>query len=77
MERSFGTAQDRLVKEMRLAGVKTIAQANALLDGGEVVVEVRLDGTMAIRFKESYLKYHESAPGQSALGGSAPQTPEV
>jgi len=34
VERSFGTAQDRLVKEMRLAKVKTIDQANALLDGG-------------------------------------------
>jgi transposase len=34
VERSFGTAQDRLVKEMRLAKVRTIAQANALLDGG-------------------------------------------
>src|SRR5262245_56988535 len=32
VERSFGTAQDRVVKEMRLAKVKTIAQANALLD---------------------------------------------
>ena len=34
MERSFGTAQDRVVKEMRLAKVKTIVQANALLEGG-------------------------------------------
>jgi hypothetical protein len=34
VERSFGTAQDRVVKEMRLAKVKTIVQANALLDGG-------------------------------------------
>ncbi len=43
--------------------------------GGKVVVEVRLDGTMAIRFKGKYLKYHEIAAGVSALGGSAPQTP--
>src|SRR5208282_4246695 len=34
VERSFGTAQDRLVKEMRLAKVKTIVQANAVLDDG-------------------------------------------
>lgn len=34
VERSFGTAQDRVVKEMRLAKVKTIVGANALLDGG-------------------------------------------
>lgn len=32
VERSFGTAQDRWVKEMRLAEVRTIAEANALLD---------------------------------------------
>lgn len=142
VERSFGTAQDRLVKEMRLAKVKTISQANALLDdgllakhnrlfsvaplqagdahralgtafnlaailslqqqrtvandytvrfenrhyqmdkpiypgerGGKVVIEVRLDGSIAIRFGEHYLKYHEIPSGSAALGGSAPQTP--
>jgi hypothetical protein len=31
IERFFGTAQDRWVKELRLAGVTTMAQANALL----------------------------------------------
>jgi transposase len=31
VERSFGTAQDRLVKGMRVAGVKTIEQANQYL----------------------------------------------
>jgi transposase len=142
VERSFGTAQDRLVKEMRLAKVKTIVGANALLDdmllakhnrmfsvppreacdahrvvgiafnvaailslqqqrtvandytvrfekrhyqldkpiypgerGGKVVIEVRLDDSMAIRFGQHYLKYHEIAAGCAALGGSAPQTP--
>ena len=142
VERSFGTAQERLVKEMRLAKVKTILQANALLDGellakhnrmfsvpprqagdahravgtgfnvaailslqeqrtvandytvrfenrhyqldkpiypgerkGKVVIEVRLDGSMAIRFGEHYLNYHEISSGPAALGGSAPQTP--
>ena len=33
VERSNGTLQDRLVKEMRLAGVSDIASANAFLDG--------------------------------------------
>lgn len=142
VERSFGTAQDRVVKEMRLAKVKTIDQANALLDGGllakhnrlfsvppreagdahralgcafnvaailslqqlrtvandytvrfenrhyqldkpiypgerggKVVVEARLDGSMAIRFGEHYLKYHEIVSEPGVLGGSAPQTP--
>ncbi|MBI1383207.1 MAG: hypothetical protein GC161_19240 [Planctomycetaceae bacterium] len=31
MERSFGTAQDRRVKELRLAKARTLAQANAVL----------------------------------------------
>ena len=142
VERSFGTAQDRVVKEMRLAKVKTVAQANALLEGGllakhnrlfsvpasdsndahrvvgrafnvaailsvqeqrtvandytirfenrlyqldkpiypgerggKVVIEIRLDNSMAIRFGEHYLKYHEIALRGEALGGSAPQTP--
>jgi hypothetical protein len=141
VERSFGTAQDRVVKEMRLAKVKTIHQANALLDegllakhnrmftvapreagdahralgsgfnvaailslqerrtvandytvrfenrhyqldkpvypgerGGKVVIEVRLDGSMAIHFGKHYLNYHEIVVGP-AMGGSAPQTP--
>ena len=142
VERSFGTAQDRVVKEMRLAKVKTIQQANALLDGGllakhnrlfsvsprqagdahrelgqafhvaailsvqelrtvandytvrfekrhyqldkpiypgerggKVVIEVRLDGSLAIRFGAHYLHYHEITAGGTALGGAAPQTP--
>ena len=33
VERMNGTLQDRLVKEMRLAGVSDIASANAFLDG--------------------------------------------
>jgi hypothetical protein len=141
VERSFGTAQDRLVKELRLAKVTTIAGANAALDGGllakhnrmfsvpprqagdahrplgsafnlaailslqeqrtvandytvrfenrhyqldkpvypgerggKVVIEVRQDGSMAIRFKDHYLTYRE-IPARPALGGSAPQTP--
>jgi hypothetical protein len=142
VERFFGTAQDRWVKEMRLAGVTTRPQANALahsrlipefnrrftvtpasgndahrpvgrehnlsailsvqhervvtndytvrfenriyqldkpiypgLRQGRVVIELRLDGTMAIRFGDKYLKYHEIARQGAALGGSAPQTP--
>jgi len=33
VERVFGTFQDRVVKEMRLAGVTNIAEGNAFLDG--------------------------------------------
>jgi len=33
LERSFGTHQDRLVKEMRLAGIRTLEKANRLLKG--------------------------------------------
>ena len=34
--------------------------------GGKVVIELRLDGTMAIRLGKHYLKYHEIASGPSA-----------
>ena len=43
--------------------------------GGKVVIEVRLDDSMAIRFQEHYLKYHEIPARPVVLGGSAPQTP--
>jgi hypothetical protein len=142
VERFFETAQDRWVKELRLAGVSTRQQANTLArrllipqfnrrfsvepaspsDGhrplgpghnlaailslqhqrvvtndytvrfqnrlyqvgqpaypglrqGRVVIELRLDGTMALRFGDKYLKYHEVAERGEALGGAAPQTP--
>jgi hypothetical protein len=141
VERSFGTAQDRWVKELRLAKASTCEQANAVLErllpahnrrfakpakdsrdahrclggafnlaailsiqdqrvvsndyvvrfhnrhyqllrpiypgerGGKVIVEVRLDGSVAIRFKEHYLKYQELPVGGSP-GGSAPRPPE-
>ena len=44
--------------------------------GGKVVIEMRLDGSMAIRFGEHYLKYHEIAGGRRPWG-LCPQTPEV
>lgn len=139
VERSFGTAQDRWVKELRLAGVTTGDQANALLEerllpqwqqrftvppgqsrdahralgtkhnltailsiqerrvvandytirfqnriyqldkpvwpgerGGQVVVELRLDGTMAIRLGNRYLNYHEVGARGEALGVPPP-----
>lgn len=125
VERSFGTAQDRWVKELRLAKAKTCERANAVLErsvpdhnrrfakaaskptdahrrlgaghrlesilsiqaervvsndyvvrwanrhyqllppvhpgerGGRVVIEVRLEGSMAIRFGKRYLAYRE------------------
>jgi hypothetical protein len=141
VERSFGTAQDRWVKELRLAGARTREQANAVLErvvpahnrrfaksaessadghralgrafdlaailsvqeervvandytirfhnrffqllkpaypgerGGRVIIEQRLDGSLAIRFGSHYLKYTELACG-AGLGGSAPKPPE-
>jgi len=138
VERSFGTAQDRWVKELRLAKARTLDEANAVLEkllpehnrrfsvaaaepanahrplgpkhnltailsvqhtrvvandytirfenrlyqldkpihpgerGGKVVVELRLDGTMAIRFGDRYLKYHEiPAPAEKHVGTTA------
>jgi transposase len=142
VERLFGTAQDRWVKELRLAGVTTCLDANRLLTGrllpghnrafgkkpaepddahrplgpahdlaailsvqearvvandytvrfrnrlyqllpppypglrkGEVIIEQRLDVTMAIRFGGRYLPYREIT-GAVRLGGSAPKPPE-
>ena len=41
---------------------------------GRVVIELRLDGSMAIRFGDRYLTYHEVTERGEALGGAAPQT---
>ena len=139
VERSFGTAQDRWVKELCLAKAKTVDQANAVLErllpshnrrfnkparqgtdahrplgrghdlaailsiqeervvsndytirfhnrfyqllkpvypgqrGGKVIVEMRRDGTLAIRFKTHYLNYREVPAGASkrATGGGS------
>src|SRR5262249_25957868 len=43
--------------------------------GGRVVIEQRLDGTMAIRFRDKYVKYREASP-TPLPGGSAPRPPE-
>lgn len=144
VERVFGTLQDRLVKELRLADIRTRAEANDFLervylkehnrrfskkpmsanDGhlplgprnlsailslqhdrvvsndycirfenrlyqlakpalpglrkGKVKIELRLDGTMAIRFGERYLKYSELGalpPDPQSL--THPQQPAV
>jgi hypothetical protein len=141
VERSFGTAQDRWVKELRLADARTAEQANLVLDrllpshnkrfakpakdsadahralgrsfdlaailsiqeervvandytirfqnhfyqllkpiypgerGGRAVVETRLDGSLAIRFRSHYLKYQKVTP-EAQVGGSAPKPPE-
>ena len=40
--------------------------------GGRVVIELRLDGSMAIRFRGHYLKYHQ-IPLADHAGGSAPE----
>jgi hypothetical protein len=135
VERSFGTAQDRWVKELRLAKARTCASANAVLEqvvsdhnrrfaraaskptdahrrlgaahclesilslqaqrvvsndyvvrwsnrhyqllppvypgerGGRVVIEQRLDGTMAIRFGKRYLGYREAAVREEPAAG--------
>jgi hypothetical protein len=130
VERSFQTAQDRLVKGLRVAGAKTLEQANAYLEtefivwwndtiavvpassddahrplgkqyslaaslsyvesrqvsndytiqvdhqtwqiardgiraglrGADVRIEIRLDGSMAVRFRESYLAVSQCQP---------------
>ena len=140
VERSFGTAQDRWVKELRLVRARTCAAANAVLEklipdhdrrfarparapgdahrrlgpghrlesilsiqservvsndyvvrfgnrfyqllkpvypgerGGRVVVEVRRDGSMAIRFGRHYLAYREVVAARPDEPSSAPAT---
>jgi transposase len=147
VERSFQTAQDRLVKGLRVAGAKTLEQANAYLEaefmvwwnrtiavvpassddahrplgkehslaaslsyvetrqvsndytiqvdrqtwqiardgiraglrGADVRVEIRLDGSMAVRFGESYLAVSEcqprpKVPSPKATAGRARKT---
>jgi transposase len=140
VERFNGTAQDRLVKELRLAGACTMDQANEVVDktflpwftrhctvkpasgnnahrplhqsmnlgailsiqerrkvandytirldnqvyqllkpalpgerGGWVIVEKRLDGSLHIRFKDSYLGYHRIGPADRT--GALPPNP--
>ena len=141
VERFNGTAQDRLVKELRLAGAATMEQANAVLDAiflpwfhwhctvkpvsgnnahrplhpsmnlsailsiqqkrrvsndytirldnqayqllkpalpgerrGWVIVEKRADGSMQIRFKQTYLAYHQIGPADRAGLCPAPRS---
>lgn len=141
VERFNGTAQDRLVKELRLANTATMEQANRILDktflplfnrrftvkptsannahrplhqslqlasilsiqegrkvandytirldnhvyqllqpalpgqrGGRVIVEQRLDGTMYIRFKKTYLAYRQIGPADRTGLRPAPRS---
>lgn len=150
VERSFGTAQDRLVKELRLAGISTIEAANEFLErsfvpmynrrfavqpacaidahrphegydldailshqetrvvandytiqyhntryqiapeaivaglrGAKVIVEKRLDGSLKVRYRGGYLKYHalplrprstEPKQGLRRTGRNAPRS---
>jgi transposase len=143
VERNFGTAQDRLVKGMRVVGVKTIEQANQYLindylvwwereltveaanpddahrrlekshnlagslshvearqvrqdytlrwdgklyqierraittglRGANVRVELRLDGSMAVRHGERYLPVQECAPADKPPKAALPKQP--
>ncbi len=141
VERSFGTAQDRLVKGLRVARAKTIEQANTYLEtefipwwnqtltvpaansddahrplqsthslaaslsyvesrqvandytiqfdnkhyqfakadirpglrGADVRVEIRLDGSLAVRFRSHYLAVTECAPRSKAPAAKLPR----
>jgi len=138
VERSFCTAQDRLVKGLRVAGVKTLEEANRYLEqeflpwwnqhltvvpanptdahrrlgpehnlaaslsrvetrqvdsdytirldtkiylvapqrpglrGDNVRVEVRLDGSLAVRYRDQYLRIQECQPQPKGLPSSPP-----
>ena len=142
IERFFQTAQDRLVKELRLAQVCTMAQANEVLEqkfspwfnrwcsvepaspndahrplhpslnlasilsaqeqrrvandytirlhnqvyqrlppplpglrGGRVTIEHRLDGTLHIRLRKSFVRYQRVGPANRRLLGALPPDP--
>lgn len=59
VERSHGTYQDRFVKELRLAGINTIAAANELLESG---YGEQLSQRFAV-VPRSAVDYHRSAKG--------------
>ena len=59
VERSHGTYQDRLVKELRLAGINTIAAANELLDSG---YDAQLSEKLAVA-PRSTADYHRARKG--------------
>jgi hypothetical protein len=59
VERSHGTYQDRFVKELRLAGINTIAAANELLESG---YGEQLSERFAVA-PRSAVDYHRSAKG--------------
>ena len=73
IERLFGTFQDRVVKEMRLTGVTSIAEGNTFLESylpeynrmfareaaKKVTVEERTDGSMRIVHNDLRLQFKE------------------
>jgi hypothetical protein len=82
VERNFGTAQDRLVKGMWVAGVKTIEQANQYLtEVANVRVEQRLGGSLAVRYGERYLPIEECVvaiqPKKATYPDKLAQTPRT
>ena len=66
VERNHGIYQDRLVKELRLAGINTIAAANELLAAGFCE---QLNGKFAVA-PRSAVDYHRSAKGMTWLASS-------
>lgn len=58
VERRFGTLQDRLVVELRLAGITTLAQANAFLPG----FLARFNARFAVPAAEPEVAYRPLAP---------------
>ncbi|MCA1686184.1 MAG: ISNCY family transposase [Planctomycetia bacterium] len=59
VERSFGTSQDRWVKELRLADARTLAEANAVLEG----VAPAHDRKFAKKAKDAADAHRELGPG--------------
>jgi transposase len=58
VERRHGLFQDRFVKELRLQGIATISQANALLEGGFVQELNRRFTVAAVDRQDAHVKIH-------------------
>lgn len=64
IERLFGTFQDRLIKEMRLAGIKTIEEANRFLQGYLPIYNRRF----SVKPVEAVDLHRRSPPGRDLEG---------
>src|SRR5258705_6681032 len=76
IERPFGTLQDRMVKDLRLAGVSSIAAANAWLPGFITAYNTRL-GPDPANAKDPHLPPAQTHVPDKSLRGGREQSPDA